>query len=385
MKQTGFKGEQAGAIEAVASTGGQLTPPVMGVAIFLMASFLGVTYAELMATALVPAVIYYLTAMAGVYLIASKSNIPMLKANINRSRLIQGAPLFIIPIGLITFLLIKRFTPAYSAFMAIFALLVIAALRKETRPTLKALLNGLAKGAVMGATIAVACAMIGMFTSMLTFTGAGPKIAGVIEILAGGNLFLALFLTMILAIMLGCAMPTPVAYVVTALVVAPVLVNMGLTLITAHFFVFYFAILSSVTPPVAGAALVGSRIAGAEYMKTGWESLKLVGPFFLVPYFVIHNPVVLSMSQPVGEAILALIALLIAWAAFMFFCQGYFLTRTHWLERTCFLITTVFAVFYGQYGQPIFLVIAAIIFVVILISLWRRRGNSGVGGETLVA
>jgi len=373
MKRTGFKKEQAGAIEAVASTGGQLTPPVMGVAIFLMASFLGTTYADLMATALVPAVIYYMTAMFGVILIASKSRIPMLTATVNRSTLWHGAPLFIIPIGLITFLLIKRYTPGYSAVVAIVALLAIAVLRKETRPSLSTLLNGLKEGALMGSAIAVACAMIGMFTTMLTFTGAGPKLAGLIQAISGGNLLLALFLTMILAIFLGCAMPTPVAYVVTALVVAPVLESMGLTMLTAHFFVFYFAILSAVTPPVAGAALVGSRLAGASYMKTGWESLKLVAPFFLVPFFIIKNPIILSKAQPLTEGVFALLALLMCWASFMFFCQRYLFTDTNMLVQGGFLIVSAAGIHHGFYGNKVSLFIGMLLFVALIFYQWRRR------------
>ncbi|MBT4262862.1 MAG: TRAP transporter fused permease subunit [Deltaproteobacteria bacterium] len=362
MKRTGFKGEHAGAIEAVASTGGQLTPPVMGVAIFLMASFLGVSYAELMATALIPAVFYYAIAMLGVILIASKVGVPMLKADINRDSLIHGAPLFLIPIGLITYLLIMRYTPAYSALVAIIALLAIAVLRKETRPSPGVLLKGMAKGAVMGATIAVACAMIGMFTSMLTFTGAGPKIAGLIEALSGGNFLLALIFTMLLAILLGCAMPTPVAYVVTALVVAPVLENMGLSLIMAHFFVFYYAILSAVTPPVAGAALVGSRLAGAGYLSTGWESLKLIAPFFLLPFFMIRNPVILSMAQPLIPAVLAIISLILACLAFMAFCQGYLFAKTNPAERIGFLIVAIASFLFGFYGYLAALATGIILF-----------------------
>lgn len=372
MKRAGFKPEHAGAIEAVASTGGQLTPPVMGVAIFLMASFLGVSYSELMLTALVPAIIFYMTAMFGAILLASKYGIPMRNIKINRAAVIRGAPLFLIPIGIITVLLIKRYTPAYSAFMAILALLVIAVLNKETRPSLKDLISGISRGAVMGSTIAVACAMIGMFTTMLTVTGAGPKLAGLIEVLAGGNLLAALFFTMILAIMLGCAMPTPVAYVVTSLVVAPVLENMGLTLLTAHFFVFYFAILSAVTPPVAGASLVGSRIADAGYMKTGWESLKLVAPFFLVPYFIIRNPVVLSNSQPLTTGLLALTALFLSWVSFMFFCQGHLIKPIRPLERTGFLLVSIAGLYYGFYAEVIALIVG-IPLLLVLILLQRRR------------
>lgn len=373
MKRTGFKGEHAAAIEAVASTGGQLTPPVMGVAIFLMAGFLGMPYTDLMATALGPAIIYYLTAMFGVVLIASKNDIPMLQANINRTALLQGAPLFVIPLGLITYLLIERHTPAYSAFVAIIALLVTAFLRRETRPSLNQLLEALSKGAVMGATIAVACAMIGMFTSMLTFTGAGPKLAGLIGTLSGGNLLLALVFTMALAIMLGCAMPTPVAYVVTALVVAPILEGMGLSLLKAHFFVFYFAILSAVTPPVAGASLVGSRIAEVSYMNTAWESLKLAAPFFLVPFFIIKNPVILLGKQPLADSLLVLVALAVCWASFMFFCQGYFFTRTSRFDRAGCLLVSITGIFYGFHGNRITLFSELLLFGILCFFQYRKR------------
>ena len=367
MKRTGFRGRDAAAIEAVASTGGQLTPPVMGVAIFLMASFLGVDYASLMARALVPALVFYISVILGVILIASRERVPMLTNPVDSRVIFRGLPLFVLPMGLVTYLLISRFTPAYSAAVALFALLIISLLQRQTRPSLKGLITGFTKGAVMGAGIAVACACIGMFTSMLTTTGAGPKLAGIIEILAGGNLLVALILTMILSIFLGCAMPTPVAYVITALVVSPALVEMGLDKMTAHFFVFYFAILSAVTPPVAAATIVGSKIAGSNYMSTGWQSLKLTGPFFLVPYFIVANPIILSQGQPFGEAVMALFALVVACGSFMVFCQGYCLAATTKIERGLFLVTALSATYYGLFkgleAFVLFLVLATLISV----------------------
>ena len=374
MKKTGFTAEHAGAIEAVASTGGQLTPPIMGVAIFLMASFLGVTYSSLMATALIPAVFYYLTAMIGVILISSKMEIPMLQTKVDRAVLLRGLPVFVIPMGLVTGLLVMHYTPAYSAFVAIFTLLAVSMVNRHTRPSARVIVQSVTRAAVMGATIALACASIGMFTSMLTFTGAGPKLAGLIAVLSAGHLLPALFFTMVLSIILGCAMPTPVAYVVAALVVAPILEHMGLALIKAHLFVFYFAILSAVTPPVAGAAVVGSRIAEAGYMKTGWEALKLIAPFFLIPYFIIHNPVLMSDPQPLGSAAAALTALLVSWSAFMFFCQGHCLVSLGAGERFLFLITAALAFYSDQFES-----LAAFILSLFLLAglfLFQLRGRA---------
>lgn len=381
MKKAGFKPEHAGAIEAMASTGGQLTPPVMGVAIFLMASFLGKTYAELMATALIPAVLYYLCAMFGVILIASRIGIPMLTEKINRLPLINGAPLFIIPMSLITYFLLAHYTPAFAAMAAIVSLLVIALLRKETRPPLDELLKGVTAGVVMACTIAMACAMIGMLTSMLTLTGAGPKLAGVIEVLSGGNLLVALFFTALLAILLGCAMPTPVAYVITALVVAPGLERMGMNIMTAHFFVFYYAILSAVTPPVAGASMVGSKIAGATYMRTAWESLKLAVPFFLLPFYIVYHPVMLSQPQPFGDGVLALVSLAISATAAMVFCQRYLFADTGLVEHIGYLATCVFSLIYAFYNSYASLVISVILFAVLVGNQWKKRRSAAIVQE----
>ena len=375
MKKSGFQPEHAGAIEAVSSTGGQLTPPVMGVAIFLMASFLGVSYASLMARAIIPAIAFYLIIIFGVIVIATREKLPMLTEMINRKAVINGAPLFIFPMGLVTILLIKRFTPAYSATVALAALLILAAVRKETRPSFKNLLAGLSRGAIMGAKIAIACGCIGMFTTMLTTTGAGPKLAGVIQTISGGYLVIALLLTMVLSIFLGCAMPTPVAYLISALVVSPALVEMGLDIMTAHFFVFYFAILSAVTPPVAGATIVASQIADSSYMKTGWESLKLTAPFFLVPFFIVRNPVILTRSQDLAGSIEAILSMCIACFALLIFCQGFCFKKTKPLERALFLVTALLATGQGLFGGH-FLFICSTVFWVVLVGTQIKRIRS---------
>ena len=375
MKKTGFKAVHAAAIEAAASAGGQLTPPIMGVAVFIMAGFLGVSYGSLMITALIPAIFYYAIIILGSLLIASRHNVPKLKKNIDKALLVRNGPVFIIPMGILTGLLILHYSPGYSAFFAIIAMLVIAMLRRETMPSLRPLLNGLTKGAIAGASIGIACASIGMFMKMLTSTGAASKLANLSQTLAGGHVVLGLIYAMGLSIILGCAMPIVVAYVICAIVVSPVLVDMGLPQMTAHFFVFYFAVLSAVTPPVAAAAMVGSKIAESDYVKTGFESLKLILPFFIVPFFLTTNPIVMGKSQPLLSGAAAMIALIVACGSIMVFSQGYFLVAAKKLERIGYLFVAVMATIYGLYGFLLAFFVSVALFVILFLNQLKRKAH----------
>ena len=186
---------------------------------------------------------------------------------------------------------------------------------------------------------------------------------------------IGLLLTMVLSILLGSALPTVVAYVLVAIIVVPVLVDMGLTKTIAHFFAFYYAILANVTPPVAGATLVGSKIAGGSYMKASWESLKLSAPFFITPLFIVKNPVILSKSQPPAEALSAVLALLVACGAMLVFCQNYCFTKTRLWERILFLSTALLSAYYGQGGGYTALILAMILFSILLI--FQRKNKRG--------
>ncbi len=373
MKKSGFRGECAGAIEAMASTGGQLTPPIMGIAVFIMANFLGVSYAELMSKALIPAVAYYTIAVLGVILIASREDIPLSRNTVNWRTLAVGAPVFIIPMSVLTIILLLHYSAGYAAFWGISTLIFVSLLLKETRPTLKALTENLVKGAVLGATFGAAVGCIGIFVKCMTLTGATTKLSLLITDLSGSSLLPALILTMLLSILLSSSTPTVIAYVVVAFLAAPVLTTMGVSKVVAHFFVFYFAVLAAVTPPVAGAAMVGSQIAKASYMRTSWESFKLVGPFFLLPYFIINNPVIIAGSQPVVEAVMALTALCIALGTFMCFCQKYCFSHLGKGERVLFLFAAIQATLYGLYGHAAFFAIALLLTVGLLAFQWRKR------------
>jgi len=375
MKNSGFKGETAAGIEAMASTGGQLTPPIMGIAVFIMASFLGVGYGDLMFKAAIPAFAYYVIAVVGVVLIAYREKIPKGKEIADKKILTAGAPVFIIPIAVLTTTLVLHYSAGYAAFWGILTLLIVSSLQKATRPGLKILIQNLISGASMAAAFGMAVACIGMLIKSMTFTGAATKLSLVIDIVSSGHLFPALVLTMLLSILLSSSTPTVIAYIVVAFVAAPILVDMGLSKLTAHFFVFYYAVLAAVTPPIAGAAIVGSQIANTKYMKTSWEAFKLVGPFFLVPYFVINNPIIFGDSQPFVPAIMAIMALVMALGGMICFCQKYCFTDNNFKEQLLFLSISLSATWYGYSRQTLFFIVPLLITPAVLAFQWRRKNS----------
>jgi len=377
MRKAGFKGETAGGIEAMASTGGQLTPPIMGIAVFVMAGFLGTSYANLMFKAIIPALAYYAVAVVGVIVVAYRERIPRSTEKADRKRLLGGAPLFFLPIAVLTAIMINHYSAGYAAFWSIIVLLIVSSLRRQTRPEITALMRNLTNGAIMAGTFGIAIGCIGMLIKTLTFTGAATKLSLVVGMVSGGNLVVLLLLVMVLCIILSSSTPTVIAYIIVAFVAAPVLVEMGIPTVTAHFFVFYYAILAAVTPPVAGAAMVGCKIAKAGYLKTSWESFKLVGPFYLLPYFIIKNPVILNEAQPFWKAVMAITALIIALGAMICFFQRYCLLPLTRTEQVLFLLSALLATSYGLYGQSVFLFLPLVLTAGLLGVQWRKwKGNA---------
>ncbi len=291
MKRVGYHPNLAGAIEATASTGGQLMPPVMGASAFLMAFFLGIPYVEVMIAGILPAIFYYLAVGVGVQLIAVSNNIKSPVETPDWRLILRRLPLFLVPITIIVTLLILRYSPMLAAFWAIIAAVLLSCLSKETRPTVMSLIRCLSRGALVGARIGASLAVVGLMAQTLISTGLGAKIAGLVESLSGGELFIALLITMFVSILLGCGCPTTAAYSLVAIVVVPALIKFGIEPISAHFFAFYFAIISALTPPVALAALAGAGIAGGSYFKTAINAFKLAIAGFIIPYLIVFNPI----------------------------------------------------------------------------------------------
>jgi len=382
MKESGYPPPLAGAIEATASTGSQMTPPVMGETAFLLATFIGVAYVDVMKAAALPAVIYFFPVFLAVEVLARKLKLRAKPMEVNYRLLKNAWPCFVIPLSVIFVLLIMRFTPMYAAFYGILAAVITPLLRKETRPTFGAVLDGFVNGAVMGAKIGVALACVGIIYVTMTTTGLGVKLGGVVEALCGGNLFLALVLTMLLTLLLGCGLVTPAAYAIAVMVVGPILTKMGLKPMTAHFFVFYFACISALTPPVALASLAGASLAGANYWRTSFIAVKLAFIGFSIPFLFAYNPVLLLQpTDPLLDAMVLIgIPGLITCTVVAVF--NYFFTSiTRW-ERALYALSSFsYFGFYFSHSYLLFATGIGITSFLLVFEAKKLKRQRAVGGE----
>jgi len=318
MKKTGYKPEFAGAVEAAASTGGQIMPPIMGAAAFLMAEYMDVPYATVALTAILPAVLYFTGIYIAVHLEARKlglkgiprEELPKFRELVKKIYLL--APLVV----LVVLVTLNLKTMQFSAAVAIGIAILVGVINKDERLTFSKFLDALEAGGKGTITVAVACAMAGVVAGCITVTGLASKLITAIVSVSGGHMMIALVLTMLCCIVLGMGVPTTANYCIMAATCAPILTNpaIGVTTMAAHFFVFYFGIVADITPPVALAAYAGSAIAKADPMKTGINATKLAIAAFIVPYIFAMNPAMLlvnvtSVFQVVQIVISALIGL----------------------------------------------------------------------------
>ena len=295
MKKCGYRPEFAGAVEAAASTGGQIMPPIMGAAAFLMAEYMGVPYATVALKAILPAVLYFAGIYIAVHLEAKKLGLKGMPKSemVSWGELAKRAYL-IIPLALLIFLVSSGSrTMQFSAAVSILAAIVVGFLNKDERLTFGKIVEALEAGAKGAITVAVACAMAGMIAGCITVTGLASILINAIVQMAGDATMIGLLLTMICCIILGMGVPTTANYCIMASTCAPILVQMGFPLVAAHFFVFYFGIVADITPPVALAAYAGAAIAKANPMKTGINATKLAVAAFIVPYIFAYSPAML--------------------------------------------------------------------------------------------
>ena len=324
MKKTGYKGEFAGAVEAAASTGGQIMPPIMGAAAFLMAEYMGITYAKVALTAILPAVLYFTGIYIAVHLEARKLGL----RGIPRNELPQFLHLLpkiylLTPLVVLVYLVAtNKHTMQFSAAIAILITIAVGILNNffnkvthETESTdtltFEKFIDALEAGAKSCITVAVACAMAGLVAGSITTTGLASKLITAVVTISGGRVFIALFLTMLCCIVLGMGVPTTANYCIMASTCAPILITIGVPTIAAHFFVFYFGIVADITPPVALAAYAGSAIAKAPPMKTALNATKLAIAAFVVPYVFAMNPTMLLVDASVLEVIIVVATSLI--------------------------------------------------------------------------
>ena len=349
MKRTGYKPEFTAAAEAAASTGGQIMPPIMGAAAFLMADYVQIPYSEIIVKAILPAVLYFAGIFIAVHLEAkklglrglTKDELPEIKPLLKKAYLLAPLVLLIYLVGTSTRSI------QYAASLSIVACIFVTLFSRETRITPKRLLEALAAGGQGTITVAAACGVAGIIAGTITMTGLANMMINGIVALAGSHVIIALFLTMLCCIVLGMGVPTTANYCIMAATCAPILIRMGVPAVAAHFFVFYFGIVADLTPPVALAAYAGAAIAQANPMKTALTATKLAIGAFIVPYVFALNPAMLFVDTTALEVITISITSFVGIFAVAAALEGYLFHHMPWYLRLVSLVGGLMLIYPG--------------------------------------
>ena len=339
MKSIGYEGHFAGAVEAASSTGGQLMPPIMGAAAFIMSDFIGVPYITIAIAAVLPALLYYMAVFIMIHMEAKRLGLKGLPKDQlpNTKKIFMDGGHLLVPLFVIIYMLIKGYTPLKAAFYSILITVGVAMLRKNTRLKLSDIIDAFDEGARSSLGVAAACACAGLVIGSVTLTGIGLKLANGIVSLAGGHLFFTLVLTMITSILLGMGLPTTAKYIVLASMAAPAIQKFGVPVLAAHMFIFYYGIIADLTPPVALAAYAGAGIGGADPMKTGFTALRLAVAGFLIPYFFAYNPELLMINASLANTTIPAVTAIAGTVLLSFAAAGYWLRNLHMYERALLL------------------------------------------------
>jgi TRAP transporter 4TM/12TM fusion protein len=366
MKSIGYRPEFAGAVEAAASTGGQLMPPIMGAAAFIMTEFTNIPYYQIALAAAIPAVLYFTGIFITVHFEAKRTGLEGLPRHQlpNWRKLLKEKWFLATPIVGIVYFLVAGYTPMKAAFYGILLCILASMILKETRMSLWDIIKTLETGARSALPVVAACASAGIIVGIVTLTGLGVKLAGGIVKLAGGNIYLTMVFTMLTSLVLGMGVPTTANYIIQATVSAPALISLGVPPIAAHLFVFYFGIVADITPPVALAAFAGSGIAGSNPIRTGFEAFKLGFAAYLVPYIFVLSPVLVLVDVTPLGIIRALLTAIIGMLGIGGASTGFFVTHGKAWERLLLFIGGVLMVDPGGYTDLIGFALLALIWLV---------------------
>ena len=332
MKKTGYPGEFAGAVEAASSTGGQIMPPIMGAAAFLMAEIVGVPYADIVVRAILPAILYFGGIFLMVHFRAKRLGLP--RESLPKFKTLLPKFYLLLPLVVLVVMIVRGFTMSRSAIIATLLCIAVSMVDQEHRMDLQGFIKALEAGARNTLSIAVACGIAGIIAGVVTMTGLGQIFISAIVGIANGQLMIALVLTMLCCILLGMGVPTTANYIIMATTCAPILTTgMHLNAICANMFVFYFGIVADITPPVALAAYAGSAIAKSDPMKTAFNATRLAIAAFLVPYIFCMNPAMLFIDTTPFDVVLIIITSFAGMIAIASALEGYMLRNLNALER----------------------------------------------------
>ena len=343
MKKMGYKDHFAASVEAAASTGGVITPPIMGSVAFIMAGNLGIPYSRIVTAAALPAVLYYIAIMVAVNLQARKQNLAGLPKEEIPSLwgVMKKQGLYLTPVLVIIFVLVQGKTPLYAGMLGILSSIVVSWTKKETRMGPKKILLAMEKGARSAVSIAIACVSCTFIVTVTTMTGLGTTLALNIVKLSGGVPFFALLFIAIIILVMSMGMPGPACYIVVSVVAVPALVAMGLNLLASHLFVMWLGTMSNLTPPVCMASFAASSLAGSQLSKTAWGGLRLAAAGLIVPFIFVFNPIMILEKATFGAYVLSFITGIVGVFALAVALHGYFRCNLPFVLRAMFFASAL--------------------------------------------
>ncbi len=340
MKKAGYRAEFAGAVEALSSTGGQLMPPVMGAAAFVMSAFSGIPYRTILGYALFPAILFFVCVFVSVHLEAKKYNLSGVEPEQSFTETLKDYGHMIIPIVVLVYMLVAGFTPRLAGGYGVLSAIVACQFRRTTRLSIAGLLAALEDGAKGMLIVVISTAAAGIIVGTVDITGLGNRLGTVFIDLAGGNLLIGLILGMLIALLLGLGIPTTPAYIVQVATVIPALITLGLPDFVAHLFAFYYSCLSLISPPVAAAAFTAAAIAKADGWKTGWISVRIGVVAFVVPIMFAYDQALLLVG-PVWKIVIVVLTACLGASCFAIAGEGFLMRRLKWFERIMALAAAV--------------------------------------------
>jgi TRAP transporter 4TM/12TM fusion protein len=368
MKRVGYRPHVSGAIEAAASTGGQLMPPIMGAGAFLMAEFTNTSYLHIIKIAIMPAILYYVSVLFFVHFEAKKEGfIPSAKEDLPKLWVtLRDGLHFLIPVGVLIYVLINNYSPMMAGFIAVVSTVAAAMVRKSTRLSLRDIFEALESGAKKAVMVSVACGCAGIIVGCVSLTGLGLKFSSMVVSLSAGSPFLAIMLIGAASLVLGMGLPVTASYIVLVILAGPALMELGLPILVAHMVVFWYSQDANVTPPVALASFAGAGLAGASPMRCGFSSWKIAKGLYIIPIVMAYRP--LLGNGPPGQVILTMVLTALGLIAFTA-CMEQYLVRKLSIIETGIVGLAALAMLWPIYWLSI---VGAVLFLAILAFQWLQ-------------
>lgn len=363
MKKVGYKPEYAGAIEAAASTGGQMVPPIMGAGAFIIAEWTGIPYSHIIKVSILPALLYFFSIACYVHIRAIKENIKKIPAEELPSvlpKFMLGIH-YLVAILLLVYMIVNGYSPTYSVCFATLALIIVSFVKKESRLTIPKIIDAMVQGGIKSLPVASACAAAGIIVGVVSITGIGLKFSSMVISVAGSNWLLAILLIMLASLFLGMGLPVTAAYVVLAVLAVPGLKELGISLLAAHLVIFWYSQDSNITPPVCLAAYAAAGISGGNATITGLYSWMIAKGIYIIPLLFVYTPILFT-GEPY-EAFLVTFIAAVGLLSLAIFFENYFITKTNIIERFMSISIVVMCFWNNYYVNYVGLIIFIVMFI----------------------